>query len=77
MGGSGKTLRGNVNEILNRLVQDGVIVGFRTNFESRATAEPTVTVFAGTAMNHARVEEAVCKALQALPETIIVRVKAG
>jgi hypothetical protein len=31
-------LRGDVNVILNELVQDGIIVGFSTNFDKRSTA---------------------------------------
>jgi hypothetical protein len=65
-----------VNVILNKLVQDGIIVGFSTNFDRRSTAEPEVTVLAGTAMDHERVQDAVCGALEPLPETIIVAVKA-
>jgi hypothetical protein len=70
-------LRGDVNVILNKLVQDGIIVGFSTNFDKRSTAQPEVTVVAGTAMDHKRVEDAVCRALEPVPETIIVTVKAG
>jgi len=72
-----RSLRGDVNAILNKLVRDGMIVGFRTNFDLRTPAEPELTVFAGAALDHERVEEVVCEALEALPETIIVTVKAG
>ena len=77
MASSNRSVRGDVNVILNKLVREGIIVGFSTNFDTRSTAEPEVTVIAGTAMDHGRVQDAVCRALEPVPETIIVTVKAG
>lgn len=52
--------RGSINVVLNRLVREGVITGFKTNFGDKDGADhPRVTVTAATpseeALDHVRV----------------------
>ena len=64
-----------VNITLNRLVRDGLILGYKTDVVSGAAPGETlqVTVFVRTAVNAASVRDTVQKALQPLPVTVTVR----
>jgi len=71
-------LRGDINKALNRLVREGVIVGFQTNFGT--PAEPYgvhVIVTPTSATNLEAVRNTVTDALSSLSEDVTVTVRAG
>ncbi len=72
---SPRTLRGNSNAILNRMIRDGVIAGFSTNFVSKPTPEQTVIrIFPKDEDDLARVEREVRKALAGLGISLDVQI---
>ena len=64
-----------VNITLNRLVRDGLILGYKTDVVSGAAPGETlqVTVFVRTAANADSVRDTVQKALQPIPVAVTVR----
>ena len=64
-----------VNITLNRLVRDGLILGYKTDVVSGAAPGETlqVTVFVRTAANADSVRDTVQKALRPSPVTVTVR----
>ena len=64
-----------VNITLNRLVRDGLILGYKTDVVSGAAPGETlqVTVFVRTAVHAESVRDTVQKALQPIPVTVTVR----
>ena len=71
------TLRGDVNAILNRLVREGVISAFQTNFGTPAEAYGVhVIITPGSATDRERVRSIVAQALQNLSEQVTITVKA-
>ena len=64
-----------VNITLNRLVRDGLILGYKTDVVSGAAPGETlqVTVFVRTAANADSVRDTIRKALQPIPVTVTVR----
>ena len=64
-----------VNITLNRLVRDGLILGYKTDVVSGAAPGETlqVTVFVRSAANADSVRDTVQKALQPIPVTVTVR----
>jgi hypothetical protein len=68
-------LRGDVVQILNRMVRDGAIASFRTNFDSRQRDDAiVVTVTAPAAVELDLVEQRVRQALEPLQADIVVTV---
>lgn len=71
------TLRGDVNAILNRLVREGVISAFQTNFGTPAEAYGVhVIITPGSATDGERVRRTVSQALENLSEQVTITVKA-
>ena len=71
------TLRGDVNAILNRLVREGVISAFQTNFGTPAEAYGVhVIVTPASVTDREAVRRAVAQALDSLSEQVTVTVKA-
>ena len=64
-----------VNITLNRLVRDGLILGYKTDVVAGAAPGETlqVTVFVRSAVNADSVRDTVQKALQPIPVTVTVR----
>jgi hypothetical protein len=59
-----RKIRGNLNIVLNRLVRDGVIADFRTNFgDEDKSGTPLVTVTAPPGQDLAAVQSLVLNAL--------------
>ena len=77
MGSSNRSVRGDVNVILNGLVRDGVIAGFSTNFGENPKERAKVVVVAGSATNPKVVKLAVRTALQRFSLDVVVSVKPG
>jgi len=71
------TLRGDVNAILNRLVREGVISAFQTNFGTPAEAYGVhIIITPGSATDRDGVRRAVAAALDGLSEQVTITVKA-
>ncbi len=70
------TARGDVAQILNGLVRDGIISGYRTNlFDRERTGEIVVTVTAPEADDVDGLQEKVSQALAPLTISATVRVE--
>jgi hypothetical protein len=74
-----RSMRGDVNAILNGLVRDGVIAGFQTSFDSDYALAPRVrvTVLVGSAVKPDVVKSTVAEALDRFKDRLSVRVKAA
>ncbi len=69
------TQRGDVIQILNRLLEEGQIAGFSTNlFEKPPPQQPAVTVFTRMGDDPKAVEQTVLQALAAVGASVDVRV---
>ncbi len=72
---SPRTLRGDINAILNTMVRDGVIAGFSTNLFSKPPPEqPVIRIFPKEGDDPARVEREVRKALAGLNVSLDVQI---
>ena len=70
-----KTLRGDIAQILNPMVRNGLITGFRTNlYDQEPVDEVVVTVTALAADATDGTWHRVKQALDALPVDVVVRV---
>ena len=71
----GKTLHGDINAILNPLVRDGLITGFRTNLQDREPEDELVlSVTAPKADEIDGTWDRVRQALETLPVDVMIRV---
>ncbi len=71
---SPRTLRGNINAILNPMVRDGAIAGFSTNFFSKPSPEQTVIrIFPKEGDDPSLVERGVREALAGLGISLMCR----
>ena len=72
------TLRGDVNAILNRLVREGVISAFQTNFGTPAEAFGVhiIIITPPSATDREAVRRTVGQALDGLSEQVTITVKA-
>ena len=71
------TLRGDVNAILNRLVREGVISAFQTNFGTPAEAFGVhIIITPPSATDRDAVRRMVAQALDGLSEPVTITVKA-
>ena len=72
---SPRTLRGDINAILNTMVRDGAIAGFSTNFFSKPSPEQTVIrIFPKEGDDLIQVERAVRQALAGLRISLDVQI---
>ncbi len=70
-----RKLRGDINAILNPMVRDGLITGFRTNLQDRAPDdEIVVSVTAPRADEIDGTWDQVKEALEPLPVDVVIRV---
>ena len=70
-------IRADANVILSRFVRDGVIRGFWLNTEDPSASEVHVNVFVEAAADYDAVGNAICKALEPVPGSLTVTVRAG
>jgi hypothetical protein len=70
-----RTLRGNINAILNPMIRDGAIAGFSTNLSSKPpSGQPVIRIFPKEGDDPARVEREVREALAGLGASLDVRI---
>ncbi len=69
-----RTLRGDLNAILNPMVRDGAIAGFSTNFFSKRSPEQMVIRIFPKGDDPARVEREVREALAGLSVSLNVQI---
>jgi hypothetical protein len=73
-----RSVRGDVNVILNRLVREGMIASFETSFNDReATGRARVTITPASTVDPEAVKRTVAAALEPFSGAITVTVKAG
>ena len=72
-----RRIRGDVNVILNRLVNEGVFAGFETTFDDKTFGRVEIIVVAGTATNPKVAKLAVRTELKPFLDQVTVVVKAG
>ncbi len=71
----GRKLHGDINALLNPMVRDGLITGFRTNLQDRAPDdEIVVSVTAPRADEIDGTWDRVKEALEPLPVDVVIRV---
>ena len=70
-----RTLRGNINALLNPMVRDGVIAGFSTNlFGKPPPDQPVIRIFPKEGDDPSQVEREVREALVGLGVSLDVRI---
>ena len=73
-----RSIRGDVNVILNRLVREGMIAAFDTSFGDReATGRVRVVITPASTVDRDAVERTVTAALEQFSGAITVTMKAG
>ncbi len=70
-----RSLRGDIAEILNPMVREGQIAGFRTNLQGRAERDDVVVIVTvPEADSLDTTQKAVSEALSALPISVMIQV---
>jgi hypothetical protein len=73
-----RSVRGDVNVILNRLVREGMIASFETSFDDReSTGRARVIITPASTVDREAVKRTVTAALKRFSGAITVTVKAG
>ena len=71
-----RRIRGDVNAALNRLIDDGVLVGFESEWDNGQNTGHVV-IIAGSATNSEAALEVVRRALRRFADRVTVSLKAG